>query len=687
MATIAANPPRRDPIWIATTREAIWRARFPWGMMGTCGPGARWKVDVMAGFPFNHPFPAPPTSSRRFLAAMISRCALQNRFVLSWIATSVLLIGLSVGWSAAQDAPEIGVEVHLSHAGIPAGGSATAAAVLQIPPNNHVQVNDFLSAKVIEPEGVQLGPLALPPAQQYEGDPVYLGRLVLRAPLTVAESAPPGQTTLKVAVGYQSCSERPAFMCFPPDERVVEVALEVLPASAEPIISADAAVSDLGLIEETAGRPDGEVVAEEGDLAGRVESALAEGSWLAFLLVFVGGVAMSFTPCVYPMIPITISFVGGRSRGKLNGFVLSLFFVLGIAITYSALGVIAAQTGALFGSAMQSTPVLLLVAAVLMIMGVSMLGAFDIALPSSVQTRMQGGARKGGFIGAILMGMVTGLVASPCVGPVLIVLLAWVAKAGSTLMGFWLLFVFATGLGMLFLVLGTFAGAINALPRSGEWMATVKHVFGVILLGMGLYYLKPIIGDTLFWILLGGFSIFVATFTGAFHRLPEEPAWGMQFRKGLGVLLLVAGVFLLAVGLAHTGYLPLGGGSGGEPMAGAVRTESGPDWHPTDEAALSEARAAGKPVLLDFYADWCAACKELDEETWTDPAVARELQRFVLAKLDFTRSDAALEAKRAEYGVQGLPTVILLDSDQQEVHRFAGFKGPEEVLELLREVG
>jgi thiol:disulfide interchange protein DsbD len=284
------------------------------------------------------------------------------------------------------------------------------------------------------------------------------------------------------------------------------------------------------------------------------------------------------------------------------------------------------------------------------------------------------------------MGGVTGLVASPCVGPVLIVLLTWVAKAGSVLLGFWLLFVFALGLGVLFVVLGTFAGAISALPRSGEWMAVVKHVFGVILIAMGLYYLKPVIGETAFWVIGGVFTIFVATFTGVFNRLPEETTWGMQFRKGLGTVLLIVGVFVLGMGLMRAGKIQLAQGPAGVMPGGAEMAEAGLNWLPSDDDALAQAQQSGQPVLVDFYADWCPACRELDEKTWVHPDVANELKRFVLVKLDFTKASPELAAKQSKYGVQGLPTVILMDSKGEEINRFSGFRGPEEVLEMLKQI-
>jgi thiol:disulfide interchange protein DsbD len=348
--------------------------------------------------------------------------------------------------------------------------------------------------------------------------------------------------------------------------------------------------------------------------------------------------------------------------------------------------VAAASTGALFGSAMQSTPVLLLVSAIFFLMGASMLGAFDIALPSGMQTRLQSGPRTG-VIGAVLMGMVTGLVASPCVGPVLVVLLTFVANVGNLLYGFSLLFVFALGLGMLFIVIGTFAGALNALPAAGEWMETVKHVFGVILIGVGIYYVRRLLGPDLSLMAVGLFVLLIGTFFGAFRAVPDPAPHSLLLRKGLGIALVLCGGFILLVGTAGVTGVSLRPASPGsvESVAPAGE-EAAPNWVTDDEAGLEMARREGKPVLIDFYADWCAACRELDRETWVDDQVRAETKRFVAIKMDFTKESDWSKAKKVDYDILGLPTVIFLDSKGNEVERFFGFRPPGQVLASLQKI-
>jgi len=352
---------------------------------------------------------------------------------------------------------------------------------------------------------------------------------------------------------------------------------------------------------------------------------------------------------------------------------------------YSILGVVAASTGALFGSAMQSTPFLLVVSLVFFAMGASMLGAFDLALPSGMQTKLQTGPRTG-VIGAVFMGMVTGIVASPCVGPVLVVLLTEIARMGSVALGFLYLFTFALGLGLLFLVIGTFAGALSALPQAGGWMDTVKHLFGVILLAMGIFYLRGLLGPVWTAILAGTFAIFVGTFAGAFHPVGEDPSRPRLFRKGLGIVLVLVGAFTLLSGLAQRAGVALPGGAETIGAASSPAAHPGPVWVSDDAAGLAQARSEGKPAFIDFYADWCAACKELDHKTWSEAAVMAEAERFVAVKLDLTRRDEANAAKQASYAVPGLPTVIFYSSAGEEVHRFFGFKPADEVAAIMRGV-
>jgi|SRR5216684_4214444 thiol:disulfide interchange protein DsbD len=420
----------------------------------------------------------------------------------------------------------------------------------------------------------------------------------------------------------------------------------------------------------------------ETDLSGRL--GLAGGVTAGtFAVLFVAGVLTSLTPCVYPLIPITVSVFGARQaehRGR--SALLSGTYVGGIALTYSALGLFAALSGKAFGSALSSPPVIALLALFLLALAASMFGAFDIALPFSVQQKLD--SMKGaGFGRAFGMGLVAGIIAAPCTGPVLAGVLAFVATKRSAVLGFWMLFTYAVGMGLLFFVLG--ATSLR-LPRSGAWMETVKSVLGVALVAAAVALLLPMLPkpQSLPWLpstiaAVAGLLAFAAVLLGAlrlsFHGSPRE--------KALKAASLV--VLLGAVGLRF-GWL-------GAPKASASEM-AGIPWLHDEHAAIAQSRATGKPLLIDFSADWCAACKELDAHTWSDPRVAREAERFVPLKIDAT-DEAVMDHVQKDYAVPGLPTVLMMACNnpqpqcsvpQEGPGRITGFLGPPEMLERMRRV-
>ena len=407
----------------------------------------------------------------------------------------------------------------------------------------------------------------------------------------------------------------------------------------------------------------------------RLGALLSEGSLLAFGVAFIGGVATSLTPCVYPLIPITVSIFGARKAGtRGEAMRLSALYVLGIAAMYSALGVGAALTGAAFGSVMQNPWVIGFVALVLAAMAASMFGAFELQLPATWQARLNsvGGA---GRAGAFAMGLVSGIIAAPCTGPVLTAALAFVAAKGSVAFGFGIMFVYALGMGLLFFLIGAFS---ISLPKSGPWMDTVKSVFGVALLAAALVFLKdafpavkPLFsaartaafaaaGAAALGVLLGALS-------GSFHG----PAAG-RLVKGLGVGLLVGGI-VYAVGA--------------EGARGRARAQAGFTWLSSEQEALALAKAEGRPVIIDFWADWCTACKELDKIAWSKPEVKAEAARFVAVKLDGTDGSDAFTALAEKYGVVGMPTVVFIDPRGREVpDRVMGAVSADEMVQRLRAV-
>jgi len=623
------------------------------------------------------------------------------RLYLKALVLCLLLAGVPLFAAFAQITDEgvnVPAQAFVSQDGIAPGGHMKLAVVYDVPANAHIQVNDFLYASPADGEPFKVSGQKLPRTKTWDGDPVLAGRAVVIYDLETLGNAPLGDHSLQLEAGYQACTEKPIYACFGPVDLDLKVALRIV-APGTPTKPVNAAV--FGAVQENpsaAPAPEAPAVSPESSapaagqsppaapkvslqdsLAGKLRNALAKGSFLAFLLVFVAGFLTSFTPCVYPMIPITIGFVLGASRGRFSGFILSLFFVLGIAIVYSTLGLLAALGGIVFGAALQSPIALVVVAAVFLAMGASMMGAFNLTLPSGFQTRLQT-RRQGGWIGAVIMGGVTGLVASPCVGPVLVVILTWVAQVGRPLYGFTLLLSFAFGLGLLFLFLGTF---VSALPRGGAWMDSVKHIFGWIFFVLAVFYIRTILGPNATTIAMGIILILMAAQIGAFSPLTVESGKGDRWRKGIGIVITVFGIAMMGHGLmSHYGWrapattLVAAGPTGAPASSGLV-------WRSDEAKALEEARSASRPVLIDFTADWCAACHELDRDTWSDPSVQKELARFIVLRFDMTARNETTVGLGDRWKVRGLPTVIVMDGKGNEVDRFFGFRPPAEVLPLL----
>jgi thiol:disulfide interchange protein DsbD len=572
----------------------------------------------------------------------------------------LLLLALAAAPAAAagQGAPRPAITVRV----LPAQGAVDFA--FHVPVGHHITdlKNGFFAITFPANAYVAVERAVFPPGVPYGDELVFRGDFTVRVFLTALRAADSPQT-LAADVSYQICQEFPEELCYPPDQSRVQVTIGPGFRSA-------------------AGK-----AAAKGDapLARRLESLirgrLDRASLLLFALVFAAGFLASLTPCVYPVIPIVMGYVGGRSQGRrLKGFVLSLFFVLGLALVYSLLGVIAAKTGSLIGISFQNPVVVAAIAAIFIAMGLSLAGLFSIPVPAGISSRVSRGHRSE-IIGALAVGGVSAVIAAPCVGPVLIALLSWISQSGNLLLGFALTFVFSLGMSVIFLLAGTFSGAIASLPRGGGWMSAVKYFFAALLIAGGIFFLNGILARWLALALWGAYLVALAVALGLFRPQAQGGALPVLARTAV-VLVFLAGALLFCQGLAARFFPAADLKARGEGKPHPQAAETLP-WLSDLAAGRERAASLDRRLLVDAWAEWCAACRELDEKTFGRADVGEALRGYVLVKLDFTRKSEENERLKRELGIIGMPTVILFDPGGKERLRFSGFLGAEEFLGLL----
>jgi thiol:disulfide interchange protein DsbD len=410
--------------------------------------------------------------------------------------------------------------------------------------------------------------------------------------------------------------------------------------------------------------------------ASMFEQALSRGLAPAFALAFVSGLGLTLTPCVYPMIAITVSVFGGAEAAPTRGraAALSASFVLGMASLFTGLGVFFAMSGQVFGSFLGNAWVLRALAGIFVALALSMFGAWEFALPSSLQNRLAAAGGLG-FGGAFMLGLVTSLVAAPCTGPFMTGLLLWISTTKNVALGAGIMFVFALGLGAPFFLVGTFA---VSLPKGGSWMLAVKWFFGVALALLAFHFLRiatPALQlqakPSTFAFAVAGGAVLLGLVLAAVHVASE--------RRGSTIAHIGKPAHLASIPLAVSGASFL--------LAALLVPPAALAWMMSEQEALALAKQEHKPVVIDFGAEWCAACKELTSFTFADPKVREEGQRFVALQIDATDDDdARIEALKGKYRVVGLPTVVLIDTAGNEVKRFNEFVDADVMLEAMRAV-
>ena len=433
--------------------------------------------------------------------------------------------------------------------------------------------------------------------------------------------------------------------------------------------------------------------ADGGSDTGGFAKYAAQGTFIALGASFVAGVVASLTPCVFPMVPITVAIFGAtESKSRLRGMALSGTFVLGIAALFTPLGVGAALSGGLLGSTLSKWYVVLGLAILFLALASSMFGAFEMTLPSSLNNKLStvGGV---GFKGAFILGLVMGLIAAPCTGPFLTGMLAWITTTNDVPKGAAAMFCFALGLGVPFFAAGGFA---VALPKGGAWMLGIKWVSGVALAYMALSYLRDgfpalkkfAVTSSPTYGVIAGILCAVGLVLGTIHVMAERRkspiAHLSKPMKLASILPAIAGAFMFIswFNMPKTQII-----SEAQAAEKGIVAAGPMVWRTDEEAARTAAKTDKKPVIIDFGAEWCAACKHLDEETWPDPRVRAEAVRFVAIKGDATDDDNA-ETKRMtkKYAVRGLPTVIVLDSNGDEKIRFTEFVPADKFAAAVKDI-
>lgn len=502
--------------------------------------------------------------------------------------------------------------------------------------------------------GIELGLPRLPEGvPHYDGNfgdiEVFYDNVEIVVPFSRAS---PDEIPVAITAGFQGCKENS--ICYPPSETTM--ALDVPPASS--FAGSGSSISTATVA--------GGMVSEQD----RISQLIVGGSWATVLgTFFVYGLLLSFTPCVLPMIPILSSIIVGQggTASSQRGFALSLSYVLGMAATYAAAGALTALAGNQVQAMFQKPWIVSIFAGLFAVLALGMFGLFEIQMPTAIQSRLSQMANRqkaGTFFGTAVIGALSALIVTTCVAPPLIGALGFIAQTGDVNRGAAALFVLGLGMGVPLLIVGASAGQL--LPKVGPWMNTVRAAFGVMMLGMAIWMMERVLPGTITLVLWALLVFLTGVFLGAFEPLPESPSPTKRLGKGLGVLACLYGALML-IGATLGGDNPLEPLPRGGFLAGNV--EAGPELEFQSvesvaelETLLASARSSGRPVMIDFTADWCTSCKEMEAYTFPDAGVIAALEPFMLLRADVTENDDDDQALLQYFASFGPPTIAFFDA-------------------------
>ncbi len=476
-----------------------------------------------------------------------------------------------------------------------------------------------------------------------------------------------GDKEVTFKVKYQGCSEISG-ICYPPQTKKFTVTLS-------PISEAQAAASDSS---------QSEPVSEQDEIANALRSG---NTWLTLIIFFGAGLLLAFTPCVFPMVPILSGIIVGQGEDitTRKAFYLSLVYVLAMAMTYTIVGILVGLSGENIQAWFQNPWIIGSFAAIFVALSFSMFGFYELQMPASIQSKLvniSNSQQGGNIVGVAIMGFLSALIVGPCVTAPLVGALIYIAETGDAVLGGMALFSLSMGMGAPLLVIGASAGKF--LPRAGAWMDAVKAVFGVLLLGLAIWLLERVAPAGATMALWAALIIVSAIYMGAVDGLTEGGSGWKKLWKGLGVLLLIYGIILL-IGLAGGNrniFQPLKGLGGVSGTTVAVEHLNFTQIKGVDglNAELAKAKAAGKTVMLDFYADWCVSCKEMEALTFADPAVQAALAGVVLLQADVTPNDDKDTELYKHFGIIGPPSIMFFGADglERRNYRVVGYMPAEQ---------